>query len=326
VSAEPLVSAAGVAEAMTRAPAAVLLVDTEGLVYAANDAAAQLVDLREASDVVGTDVFRFTPEALARHRLHDVADGTVEAALARVEVTTASDRHRTLTAWWRRLETDEGVRALVVLTPLELTPTAAPSMPAAGWLALLTTDHEWQVVDLSSDMQRLLHREDLTGHGLLGLIHPLDVNDCLTALAMLTDSTQSVTATARIHGRDGWQQMHIIFARLCAHQPPRLVCVFARDVAPTAPSQHLDELLQQRETGQLLAHLGRALERAATAHDLSAQEAEIIARSVRGAGPRRIAEEMYLAEGTVRNLLSGLYRKFDVHTQLELVSAILHAN
>ena len=47
---------------------------------------------------------------------------------------------------------------------------------------------------------------------------------------------------------------------------------------------------------------------------------------MRGAGPRRIAEEMYLAEGTVRNLLSGLYRKFDVYTQLELVSAVLHAN
>ncbi len=323
MSAEEPLSSANLADALRRAPVASLLVDLDGLVKAANDPAARLVDLERATDLLGTDIYRFTPEDPARHRLQDLENGTVEAAFGRIDLTTARNEHRTVTAWWRRLDTDDGVVALVVMTELE--PISTPGTPTSspGWMALITCDHDWRVVDVSADTQHLVGRADLVGHGLLGLIHPLDAGECITALALLEEAVRAVTVSVRVRAHDDWLPLHITFARLCPHQPPRLVCLLAPTPAGSGADRQLGALLEQRETGQLLAQLGPALTRLATTHALSAQDVEIIARSVRGESPRRIAREMYLSEGTVRNLLSALYRKFSAHSQLELVSAVL---
>jgi DNA-binding CsgD family transcriptional regulator len=318
-------SAAHVADALSRAPEASLLVDTLGVVTAANDPAAHLVDLNSASDILGTEIYRFTPEELARHRLQDVADGTVEAALARVDITTATGQHKTSTAWWRRLDSDQGIRTLVVLTPLQLTPNTRPVAPVQASLALITMDHDWRIVDLSRDAEQLIGAGDLVGHGLLGFIHPLDLNEAIAGLGVLSDEVHTVTVQARFRGSTGWEECHVTFARLCPHQPPRLVCLLSPMSTALGAEQQLGAMLEQRETGQLLAYAGRALDQLATTHQLSAQEIEIIARSVRGEAPRKIAQTMYLGEGTVRNILSALYRKFGVHSQLELVAVVLQA-
>ena len=316
---------AGVSRVLARAPGPLLLVTCAGTVEAASDAAARVVEVEDGAALVGTDVSAYTPAEPARHRLQDVADGTVEAAFARIPLVTSTGRHVTASASWRKVVTDEGLRVLVALTPVPL--TRAVHVPfEQGRLPLLTTDHDWRVVDVSSDtVEGAGGTEQLRGHGLLGYVHPLDLGEVLSALAVLGPDVHAVTVRARVRRADAWELLQVTFARLCSHEPPRLACLLAPVHPSEAPERELDALLRDRDSGQLLAHVSRAVDRLATKHDLSAQDLEIIARSLRGESPRTIAQGMYLSQGTVRNALSALYRKFGVHTHLELVSAVLHA-
>lgn len=56
--------------------------------------------------------------------------------------------------------------------------------------------------------------------------------------------------------------------------------------------------------------------------ELSPRQREIISRLVAGERVAEIARAMYLSPSTIRNHLSAIYRKFGVHSQLELISVL----
>ena len=51
---------------------------------------------------------------------------------------------------------------------------------------------------------------------------------------------------------------------------------------------------------------------------------EILTRLVRGQRVQEIADALYLSPSTVRNHLTAIYRKFGVHSQAELLAALLN--
>jgi DNA-binding NarL/FixJ family response regulator len=53
---------------------------------------------------------------------------------------------------------------------------------------------------------------------------------------------------------------------------------------------------------------------------LSKRQADILRRIVRGDRIPAIANELFIAESTVRNHLSGIYRKLGVHSHAELMA------
>ncbi|MDX6288193.1 MAG: hypothetical protein QOG53_3678 [Frankiales bacterium] len=55
---------------------------------------------------------------------------------------------------------------------------------------------------------------------------------------------------------------------------------------------------------------------------LSNRQAEILRRVVRGDRIPAIASELFIAESTVRNHLSGIYRKLGVHSHAELMARL----
>lgn len=57
--------------------------------------------------------------------------------------------------------------------------------------------------------------------------------------------------------------------------------------------------------------------------ELSARQSEVVARLVDGERVPKIARSMFLSPTTVRNHLSAIYRKFGVHSQAELMAALL---
>jgi DNA-binding CsgD family transcriptional regulator len=68
-----------------------------------------------------------------------------------------------------------------------------------------------------------------------------------------------------------------------------------------------------------------ALARLPHGSELSARQTEIVARLVAGQRPSEIARSMFLSPSTVRNHLVAIYRKFGVHSQAELLAALLRA-
>jgi DNA-binding CsgD family transcriptional regulator len=119
--------------------------------------------------------------------------------------------------------------------------------------------------------------------------------------------------------------------RICEHQPPRLGVVIS--AGPTAatldgPENQLNEYVRQ---AALEARAVRtldalpALARLPHGSELSARQTEIVARLVAGQRPADIARAMFLSPSTIRNHLATIYRKFGVHSQAELLAALLRA-
>jgi DNA-binding CsgD family transcriptional regulator len=59
--------------------------------------------------------------------------------------------------------------------------------------------------------------------------------------------------------------------------------------------------------------------------NLSAREWEVLSRLLRGERVPTIARALFVSQSTVRNNLSSIYRKFDVHSQDELLHLLLHS-
>ena len=57
-------------------------------------------------------------------------------------------------------------------------------------------------------------------------------------------------------------------------------------------------------------------------NELTARETEIVSRLAGGQRPTVIAVHCHISVHTVRNHLKSIYRKLDVHSQLELVSKL----
>ena len=60
--------------------------------------------------------------------------------------------------------------------------------------------------------------------------------------------------------------------------------------------------------------------------ELSVRQTEIVAKLIAGERIPEIASRMYLSPSTVRNHLAVIYRKFGVHSQAELLAALLRAS
>jgi DNA-binding CsgD family transcriptional regulator len=68
-----------------------------------------------------------------------------------------------------------------------------------------------------------------------------------------------------------------------------------------------------------------ALSRLPHGSELSARQTEILARLVAGQRPADVARSMFLSPSTVRSHLAAIYRKFDVHSEAELLAALLRS-
>jgi DNA-binding NarL/FixJ family response regulator len=56
--------------------------------------------------------------------------------------------------------------------------------------------------------------------------------------------------------------------------------------------------------------------------EMSTRQREIVARLAAGERVKEIARDMYLSPSTVRNHLTAVFRRFGVHSQLELISVL----
>jgi DNA-binding CsgD family transcriptional regulator len=58
--------------------------------------------------------------------------------------------------------------------------------------------------------------------------------------------------------------------------------------------------------------------------ELSSRQREIVAKLVAGKRVPEIASDMYLSPSTIRNHLTAVFRKFGVHSQVELITLLKH--
>ncbi len=79
----------------------------------------------------------------------------------------------------------------------------------------------------------------------------------------------------------------------------------------------LDQKVMQRLTALMNGN-----KKASIYDELTEREQEIATLMVEGLGNKQIAEKLYISEGTVKNYISSIYDKTDIHDRVKLVVAL----
>jgi PAS domain S-box-containing protein len=316
--------------------AAILTELTTHTFIAANDQAGEVFGT-PADDLVGSDVLmRIHPDnrEAARAGYAAMAGKVIDGYQVQRRIVRPDGTELIVSVSGRRVEDPGNLFGLWVLVPgpeppnpVEMVVTGAPA------IVLAVTDHDWQIEYVSSDAELLGARgSELRGFPLIGLVHPSAATEFLAAAARTATDHLAVTVVTRMRaGRERWTDRYCVMVRICEHQPPRLGVVIS--AGPTAatldgPESQLNEYARQ---AALEARAVRtldalpALARLPHGSELSARQTEIVARLVAGQRPADIASAMFLSPSTVRNHLATIYRKFGVHSQAELLAALLRA-
>ena len=132
-------------------------------------------------------------------------------------------------------------------------------------------------------------------------------------------------------GRDSWADRRCLIVRMCDHHPPRLGLVITPGTTGMVSdfSTHVDEDLRRCQLEAKTSHALVALPALALlphGNELSARQTEIVAHLTAGQSVPEIADLMFLSPSTIRNHLAAIYRKFGVHSQAELLAAMLRAS
>jgi PAS domain S-box-containing protein len=315
--------------------AAILTELTAHTFIAVNDRAAAIFGT-PAVDLVGSDVLTHIDPAerqAARAAYAAMAAKVIDGYQVRRRIVTPDGKQQSVSIWGRRVENPDGLYGLWVLVPGREPATDADTlMIGASAVVLAVTDHDWQIEYMNADADLLGARgSELRGFPLLGLIHPSAAGEFLAAAARTAAEHLAVTLLTRIRaGPDLWADRYCLMVRMCEHQPPRLGVVIS--AGPSASSGRsaspLDDHVRHAALEARAAYALDALPALAQlpqGSELSGRQTEIVARLISGQRPADVARSMFLSPSTVRNHLAAIYRKFGVHSQAELLAALLRA-
>lgn len=302
---------------------------------AVNDRAASIYG-RPADELEGTDVaatIHPDDRDAARATYAALADKVIDGYQVQRRVVRPDGTELAVDIWGRRVDGPGPPYGLWVLIPAAERGSSTDALVLGVADAVLAvTDHDWRIEYVGADAGLLgAEGSELRGFPLLGLVHPSSVGEFLAAVAGITHD-HAVTLLVRMRiGEHEWAPRHCLLVRMCEHDPPRLGVVITagpRDAPEAAASSSLEgavrhcalEARSAKTLGALPALAGLPL-----GDELTGRQAEIVARLIAGERPAEIARSMFLSAATVRNHLSAIYRKFGVHSQTELLAALLRA-
>jgi DNA-binding CsgD family transcriptional regulator len=165
-------------------------------------------------------------------------------------------------------------------------------------------------------------------------VHAEDVPAVATALAWSPPLGPSRTVSARLQGRDGqWVRVECLVSPLVARSASRHAIAIRLPHVGNEPAddrasrleRHLWRIALEVQAAGLGGESGRNEPWWAQPElaELSERQADILRRTVRGERVQDIARELVITESTVRNHLSGIYRKFGVHSQTALMLRLM---
>jgi PAS domain S-box-containing protein len=301
---------------------------------ALNELAAELFG-SPVTDLIGSDVLPHIDSAdreATRVAYATMADKVIDGYQVRRRIVKPDGRELTVSISGRRIDGPNKLYGLWVLLP-GLEPTNAVEMTIRmPDIVLAVTDHDWQIEYMSADARLLgVRGSELRGFPLLGLVHPSAVTDFLAAVTRTAVDHLAVTLLTRMRvGHDRWEDRYCLINRMCGHDPPRLGVVVSAVPSTDLPSAA--ELVEQAHHCAMEAQASQdldalpGLKHLPPGRELSVRQTEIVARLIAGERVPEIARSMYLSPSTVRNHLVAIYRKSQVHSQAELLAALLRAS
>jgi PAS domain S-box-containing protein len=236
--------------------------------------------------------------------------------------------------WVRRLELGDGHNpaAAIVVAPGDVLATDMNTTTVSNStvdVAVIITDSGWVIEEASDAVRALLGYEPaaLVGRSLLTLVHAQDTPPFLLGLAQTIASHQTVVARPRVAGSDGtWREMTCLLSAVNPESPLRLGLVLSSCSPPLERAAQGGvlgpDLMRILEDITASGPVNSGNEHVRKLIGLSPRQREIVARLLAGERAPQIAKAMFLSPSTVRNHLTGVFRKFGVHSQVELMSVL----
>lgn len=213
-------------------------------------------------------------------------------------------------------------------------PAADPrwsSPDAAGAIGIV--DAGWCVQHVSIGVLPLLGLEPsaVIGRHLEELVHPAERAELLMAVGGALEAPRLQVAVVRLRcADDRWQMARVLVSALADSLSFAFFATAADPSTPHASSDRLAELcghLRQiagelqsaRALSALVSRAPGALERFPELAELPGRQSEVLLRLLSGERVPTIAREMFLSQKTVRNHLSAIYARLEVHSQREVL-------
>jgi DNA-binding CsgD family transcriptional regulator/PAS domain-containing protein len=307
--------------------------DNDGTVRLANDAAAETLG-RSLDEIVGMDLVDLAePAEEIKHTILDIAAGRFIAVHSYRTARVRGGEDRKVLAASRGIEVD-GSRAGVTIFVTESEAGRLGRHPSQTWLDLVPvavgyTDGDWIIKAVSTEVQWLIDQrsEAVMSRCLLDLVDPEDVDE-LRGTALEGEEPRSLPRVRFVLPSGGEVEVCVLLAPL---PEPGVGVRFALvgRIESYFPQQHdrVAELelhlrrigAEVRAAGVLGAASAPLLQDHPELGQLSARQWEILNRLVDGQRVPTIANELFISQSTVRNHLSMIYRRFGVHSQVELL-------
>lgn len=308
----------------------------DGRIVLANEAAAQLLG-RPLEELIGSNVDEYVePDQAAITKLA-LSTGAVDAYRARRHLRGHEDD--VLYAWIRAVEVDGERFAITVLalgSELAGLGGAEIQSPFGAVVPVATgiVDDKWEIVTVTTDLREITGQApaDVRGRSLLQLLSEESANRVRELeRANPAKPFALFPATFREPNVPELAACFLVGAP-CRRKPrDRMFAFVGREhratAGRTARERELEERLRRisaevRAAGliDLLGDVG--VPPGKIGEELSTRQLEIMEMLVRGARVPTIARTLYISPSTVRNHLSTIYRRLNVHSQAELLDKL----
>lgn len=300
-------------------------------VVTASPSAAQLLSPRGES-VVGRTIDDFTVAAPSG-ALPLLMSGRLDGYEATHELDQPGGP-TPVTIWVRRADTYDPPRHVVaVLTrPDQATSRLLPKAPGRYLPPVLGSAGADMLIDrISCDIEKLvgISAERMLGQSLLTLVTPTSATSLLWGLAQASTHGRGAPLRLELVRADGIG-VPVQFLIVPLHPPAS--CAFS--ILPTVPGRGPD--MTSVDAHDLLAQLATGIDALGTARQmagispssrrtlslLTARELDVVTRLYSGDRVPTIAKALFLSPSTVRNQLSAVFTKLDVHSQQELLDLL----
>jgi DNA-binding CsgD family transcriptional regulator len=321
------------------------IVDAGSRRFVAASPAFSALFAREDEALVGQTFEHLLPPDTRESVLHDyeaVTSGRLDGYQAHRKLIDGSGRERRGHLWVRRIDVETFPNLVTaVFLPAEEIKTLSLHHTvfsnAGSDVVLLVTDHDWTIQYASKDIESADGREhySLVEQPILAAVHPAVAADFLLAVTTALSTRRGVVAHAQLRAGSGWRRFSALIAPLCSHTPARLGVVLTppvgrgdEGVADVSRERRLEEHIWRIAAEVLSADLlpkGDGVvvpERARDIAQLTAHQWQITRRLLNGDRVPEIAKAMHLSQSTVRNNLTAVFRRFGVHSQVELIAAL----
>jgi DNA-binding CsgD family transcriptional regulator/PAS domain-containing protein len=308
---------------------------TEGGVIAmANRQAADLAGI-PLEQLIGSTIYDFArvPRA-ARAETEALATGGGGFFGTR-PLQDASHRELSAYMWTRAVRVGEAVAAVALVIPESQTAWLGrdPSRQLRRLypVAVGAMNSEWRIEAVSVDIRELtgLHSDAIVGHRLVEFVHEGDVAKLTDAQGRPPQSPRSQCSIRLAHLVRGWVETCWLLAPFDTDR--WAFALLSHAAATGTPDDRVAELeLRLRRIGAEVTAAGVIDSLIAVPtpidvsklHELTTRQWEILTLLLQGKRVPTIARELYVSQSTVRNHLSAIFRKLQVHSQPELLEAL----